>query len=95
MIHEDGFMYTTEDDAIKIAKHIKAEYIGLSRVTGNPMLNISNTSYWNFYGKYIKAEFVQTIDDTHKLSFTIKILEHNPKLFEISLREEKLKRILK
>jgi len=90
----DGFIYTSEEDAIKIAKHLKGGYCGLSRVTGNPVLHITNTSYWNFYQKYIKSEFVQTIDDTHSLTFVIKILEHNPKLFEISLREEKLKRIL-
>ena len=91
----DEFIYPTEEDAKEIAKYIKSEYVGLSRVDGRVILTISNTSYWYFYRKFIRAELVESMYETgNVISFTMKILEHNPKLFQISLREEKLKRII-
>lgn len=44
-----------------------------------------------FYRNYIDGQFI-TIPESPYIN---KILKHNPKLFNVSMREEKLKRILK
>jgi len=106
---DDLFINTTEEEAIKIAKHIKCEYVGISNISGAAIFKIINMSYWKYYKKYFNAELVKVMYDNIGVYmnppsyiikedfdyFLIKIFEHDPELFNHNIREEKLKRILK
>lgn len=93
------FINTTEEEAIKIAKHIRCEYVGISTINGAPTLKIINIPYWKYYYKFISAAAHPAICDymtiDKKEESYIRIFQHNPELFKHNMRFEKLKRILK
>ena len=99
-----NFVYTKEEDGIRISKHIGAEYIDCSRIDGYPMMLIKKD--WDYYRKWIKAELVRPLVDNlpvymgypitpniYEGKLVIKITEHDPELFNYNVREEKLKRL--
>lgn len=107
---ENGFTRTTKEDGEKIANHLSIEFIGTSKIDGYPMVVFSKTNgIYNFYRKYFEGQLIKMLEDQmtgyfggqpipespYKNDIVIKILKHNPKLFDVSIREEKLKRILK
>jgi len=100
---ENGFTTTTKDDGEKISKHLNVECLGPSRIDGYPIFLFPKTGgIFNFYKIYIECEIItpedyyfEYIATPYKNNIIIKIKKYNPKLFQVSIREDKLKRILK
>ena len=88
---ENGFTRTTKEDGEKIAKHLNIQNLGPSKIDGYPIVvfSITKTYIYNFYRKYFEGQLIKEIN-----RIIIKIFKHNANLFNVSIREEKLKRIL-
>lgn len=90
---------TKEVEGKQIAQILNSDYLGLSRIDGNPIIRLGKNSNLEYYKKFLEFEFIQSMEGCNGngriLLFppAIKIITYEPLMF-LDMRKKKLKRIL-